>query len=205
MTIPPEIVNYITKYGYVAIFSIVFLQEIGIPNPIATEIFILFSGYLAYAGTLNIYLVFITVVAADFIGTSILYAIFYLFGDQLFKRLPHWLPVEKINSIKERILKRGKRAVYIGRLLPYIRAYTSIAAGLLKIPPSEFLTAVLLSAITWSGGFAILGMFLGPAWQDLMTKVGLGNFFLILIVVVMSIFFLWSKISKLIKNKRRVI
>ncbi len=201
MIIPPEFVNYITKYGYVAIFSIVFLQEIGIPNPIATEIFILFSGYLAYAGTLNIYLVFITVVLGDIIGTSVLYTIFYIFGSRIFEKIPRWLPIEKINNTKVRILKKGKRAVYIGRLIPYVRAYASIAAGLLKIPPKEFLMAVLLSAITWSGGFAILGMLLGPAWEDLLMKVGLWNFFIILIVIVALVFFLWSKVSKLFKSK----
>ncbi len=199
MLISPEFSDYIIKYGYLAIFSLVFIQELGVPNPVATEIILLFAGYLAYMGTLNLPLVLLTVVAADFIGTSILYAIFYYFGHQIFKRAPRWLPLEKINNLKEKISKRGKKGVYIGRLLPYVRGYASVAAGLIKIPPREFLPAVFLSAITWSGGYAVLGMLLGPVWEDLIMKLGLGKFFLILVGIGVSVFFIWSKISKALK------
>ncbi len=42
----PELSDYIVQYGYIAIFSLVFLQEIGVPNPIANELVLVFSGYL---------------------------------------------------------------------------------------------------------------------------------------------------------------
>jgi len=41
---------YILKYGYIAIFSLVFLQEIGVPNPVPNEVVLLFSGYLSSVG-----------------------------------------------------------------------------------------------------------------------------------------------------------
>jgi membrane protein DedA with SNARE-associated domain len=43
---PPELILYITKYGYIAIFVLIFLQEIGAPNPIPNEFVLLYSGYL---------------------------------------------------------------------------------------------------------------------------------------------------------------
>ena len=110
--------------------------------------------------------------------------------------------MEKINNLKERILKKGKKGVYLGRLLPYVRGYASVAAGLIKIPPREFLPAVLLSAITWSGGYALLGMLLGPAWQTLVMKVGLGPFFLILVAIGFMAYFAWSKTSAAVKKRR---
>ena len=51
--------------------------------------------------------------------------------------------------------------IYLGRLIPFIRGYTSVAAGLLHIPPRIFLPAVLLSALTWGGGYIIAGRLLG--------------------------------------------
>lgn len=80
---PHSLAVFIAHYGYPAIFSLVFLQEIGVPNPVPNELVLLFSGYLAFLGALNFVLVFLTVVAADFIGTSILYLVFYFFGGAI--------------------------------------------------------------------------------------------------------------------------
>jgi len=61
----PILSDYITKYGYFAIFSLVFLQEIGVPNPVPNELVLLFSGYLIFVGKLDFIIVLTTVVAAD--------------------------------------------------------------------------------------------------------------------------------------------
>jgi membrane protein DedA with SNARE-associated domain len=42
----PTLSAYIIKYGYIALFSLVFLQEIGVPNNVPNELVLLFSGYL---------------------------------------------------------------------------------------------------------------------------------------------------------------
>jgi membrane protein DedA with SNARE-associated domain len=49
----PSLSAYILKYGYMAIFSLVFLQEIGVPNPVPNELVLLFSGYLTSIGQLH--------------------------------------------------------------------------------------------------------------------------------------------------------
>jgi membrane protein DedA with SNARE-associated domain len=71
-----ELNHFIVAYGYLAIFLFIFLQELGVPNPITNELVLMFSGYLAYTGTLSITKVIITAISADFTGTSILYFIF---------------------------------------------------------------------------------------------------------------------------------
>jgi membrane protein DedA with SNARE-associated domain len=69
----PTLSAYIITYGYIAIFSLVFLQEIGIPNPVPNEVVLLFSGYLSSVGKLDYITVLIAVIAADAIGSSLLY------------------------------------------------------------------------------------------------------------------------------------
>jgi membrane protein DedA with SNARE-associated domain len=51
----------------------VFLQEIGVPNPVPNEVVLLFSGYLSSVGQLDCITVLITVIAADVLGSSLLY------------------------------------------------------------------------------------------------------------------------------------
>ena len=54
---PPEIILYISKYGYLAIFVVTFLQETGVPNPVPNELVLMFSGYLVFTGILHLPLV----------------------------------------------------------------------------------------------------------------------------------------------------
>lgn len=144
------------------------------PNPVSNELVLLFSGYLAYSGVLSLPLVILTAVAADSIGTTLLYVVFYLFGHLLLERKPRWIPISKenIEKLQRIISRRDKWGIYLGRLIPYVRGYTSIAAGLLQISAKNYLLMVLLSAITWSGGYVIAGRIIGPHWEDAINAVG---------------------------------
>lgn len=188
---PAELAQYITDYGYLAIFGLVFLQEIGVPNPVPNEIVLLFSGYLAWANVLSFPLIFLTVVAGDFLGTSLLFVVFYFFGDYILKNKPSWVPVseEKVKKISEKLSGEDKWGLYLGRLIPYVRGYVSVAAGLLKIKPVVFLTTVLLSAVTWSGGYVILGRILGKYWHNVTGVIGgFQNIIIIIVLIVIFIF-----------------
>ena len=169
-----EIALYITTYGYLAIFLLVLLQELGVPNPVTNEFVLLFSGYLAFSGLLNLWLVFLTAVSADCIGTTILYAVFYLYGKRIMNRRPRWFPVSpaQIKRMAQGISKHQLFGVYAARLIPFLRGYASVAAGILPIRPAIFLPAVVVSAITWSGGYVIAGRLLGPQWEHFAAKAG---------------------------------
>src|ERR1051325_10756011 len=87
---------YIIKYGYIAVFSLVFLQEIGLPNPVPNELVLLFSGYLTSIGKLDFFMVLITVITADTLGSSLLYITFYYFGQRVLQKWPHVIPTSKL-------------------------------------------------------------------------------------------------------------
>jgi membrane protein DedA with SNARE-associated domain len=169
-----QLTVFITTYGYLAIFALVLLQELGVPNPVTNEFVLLFSGYLAFAGVLKLWLVFLTAVAADCIGTTILYAVFYRFGDYILEHRPRWFPVSRthIDRIGRTVSERQQWGIYVGRLIPFLRGYASVAAGILPIRPKIFIPAVIVSAITWSGGYVIAGRLLGPYWEQVAAKIG---------------------------------
>ena len=198
----PILSDYITKYGYFAIFSLVFLQEIGVPNPVPNELVLLFSGYLTFVGKLDFIIVLITVVAADITGSSLLYITFYYFGQHMLQKWPHIIPPSKLASLTTRISKQDRWSIYVGRLIPFIRGYTAVAAGLLKIPPGIFLPAILVSALTWSGGYVMAGRLLGPEYVNVASKLGLGKTVLAGLACLCIIGFLWPRMHHWLKNKR---
>lgn len=199
---PPELIAYITEYGYITIFGLVFLQELGVPNPVPNELILIYSGYLASVGKLSFALVILTVVAADFIGTTILYVVFYFFGPRFLKKLT-FLPQKKIDQLVVYLSGKGRWGIYTGRLLPLIRGYASVAAGLLRLPPQEFLPAVILSALTWSGGYVFLGRILGPKWENVSNYFGFKNS-LVIIGAIIIVYLLGLKVYGKIRKQTKV-
>lgn len=195
---PAELVAYITKYGYLAIFSLVFLQEIGIPNPVPNELVLLFCGFLASTGILSFPLIFLTVVAADFLGTTLLYFVFYYFGKIILAKKPRWIPIHKehIERLSNFISKKDWWGIYLGRLIPYLRGYTSVAAGFLQLKPKIFLSMVLLSAITWSGGYVIAGKIMGPYWQKVADQIGGTAQIVYIVLAALLIFYVAKQLMK---------
>ncbi len=200
---PAALVAYITKYGLIAVFSLVFLQEMGMPNPVPTELVILFSGYLSSIGKLNFAAVFFTAVAADFIGTSILYFVFYYFSSWVLARLSKRISMNKIDRLRTKLARRSFWSVYAGRLLPYLRGYASVAAGILEIPPQIFLPAVVLSAITWSGGYVVAGKLLGPQWTNLASKLGTGKLVILVLIVLIIIIFTVPRVYRRLRHREK--
>ena len=163
-----DILGFIEQYGYIAIFLFVFFQELGIPTPVPNEIMLLFSGYLTSTGTLDFWFVFLVAILGDIIGTTALYLLFYFFSTHILEGWKKFINEEKLHKIRDSLEKRGKWGIFVGRFIPYIRGYTSLAAGLLGIHPHFFIPIVVIPAIIWAGGYVAMGHFLGQKWQGLL-------------------------------------
>jgi membrane protein DedA with SNARE-associated domain len=193
--------DYIIRYGYIAIFLLIFLQEIGVPNPVSNELVLLFSGYLTGIKKLNFISVLMTAIAADTMGSSLLYIIFYYFGQCLLQKWPNLIPSNKLAYLTARVSKQDRWSIYLGRHLPFLRGYTAVAAGLLKIPPRIFLPAVLLSALTWSGGYVIAGRLLGDEYTKVASQWGIGKVAFAGLASLFIIAVLWLRVYPWLKNK----
>ena len=185
---PEEVVNFITRYGYMAVFILVFLQEIGMPNPIPNELVLIFSGYLSFKGLLYLPFVIFTVISADFIGTNILYVIFYNAGQYIMRKKPKWIPLSAsmIDRLSGKISGGGQFSIFIFRVTPFTRGYTSVITGLLHIKPRIFLPIALISATVWATIYAVIGYVIGPSWN--LFSNNLGNFKYIMLAVLITIF-----------------
>ena len=196
---PPELLHYMSKYGYKAIFALVFLQEVGIPNPIPNELVLLFSGYLIFSGGLNFFEVICLVIVADLLATNILYFTFYYFGAYILRHKPRWFPISenKINLLQLRISRGGKSTIFLGRLTPFIRGYTSVITGLLQISPYIFVPIAIITAITWCLAYVVSGILLGHYWDQVIQHFQLVEIIIGIVLLVLLGFF----ISRSLRNK----
>jgi len=199
---PEEVVYYVTRYGYLAIFILVFLQEIGMPNPFPNELLLIFSGYLSFKGLLYIPFVILTAIFADFIGTNILYVLFYSTGTYIMQKKPKWFPLSDrmIGKLSTKISKGGQLSIFIFRLTPFTRGYTSVITGLLQVKPRIFLPLALISGITWATVYVVIGYYIGPFWDLFAGNIGSFKYIMLAVLAVVFCLFLLVYLNRKKEN-----
>ena len=155
------VVETVGAWGYPGIILMMFLESSFFPFP--SEVVMIPAGYLAAKGEMNLY----AVIAAG-IGGSILGAVFnYYLARSLGRKF--LLKYGKYMLIKERTVwqmeeffrKHGHVSTFSGRLIPGVRQYISLPAGIAKMDLKLFVFFTALGAGIWMVVLTLLGYFLG--------------------------------------------
>ncbi|MDP4271856.1 MAG: DedA family protein [Bacteroidota bacterium] len=166
--IPSDFLNNILHHGYLIIFLLVFLQEVGVPNPIPNELVLIFSGYLGYTGMLNAVWVILSAFAGDMLGSGILFTLFFIFGKTIMARKPRWIPIsrKKLDKLSRKIQRKGFAGVFLGRISPFIRGYVAVLLGLMNYPVRKYAVVLPATALLWACFYVMAGYVIGPYWQS---------------------------------------
>lgn len=153
--------NYIITYGYLAVFCVVLLQELGMPG-LPNELVIIYFGYLSRRAGLSYPVIFSLVILADMLAAFTLYLTFYYAKNMLVRIKPRWLklPQQKIAALKARIVSHNGRNIFIAKLTPFVRSYLPVVAGLLHVRLLVYVRIIFCTAIIWSGGLITAGWLL---------------------------------------------
>ena len=157
--------NFLTSAGYAALILLGFLEAACIP--ISSEITFGFAGVLAYQGHLNLALVIIIGTLAELAGSYASYAVGRAGGKPLVHRLGRYILVTEsdVDRAEHFLEGGGAWAIPVGRMLPFVRAFTSIVAGLVRVPAIRFGILSLIGTVLYAAAVASLGYALGSAWQ----------------------------------------
>jgi len=157
--------NFLTSAGYAGLILLGFLEAAGIP--VSSEITFGFAGVLAYQGHLNLALVIIIGTLAELAGSYASYAVGRAGGKPLVHRLGRYVLVTEsdVDRAEHFLEGRGAWAIPVGRMLPFVRAFTSIVAGLVRVPAIRFGILSLIGTVLYAAAVASLGYALGSAWQ----------------------------------------
>jgi membrane protein DedA with SNARE-associated domain len=179
--------SFLTDWGYAALILFGFLEAACIP--ISSEITFGFAGVLAYQGHLNLALVIIVGTLAELAGSYASYAVGRIGGRPLVHKLGRYVLVTESDVARaERFLEgRGAWAIPVGRMLPFVRAFISIVAGLVRVPAGRFGILSLIGTVIYAATLSSIGYALGSAWESVnhgLTIVGYILFALIVIAIV---------------------
>lgn len=158
------VIDLIARYGYAGLFAGMFGQAVGVPLP--SELMLGFAGYLAYSHTLSFMLCVLVGTAGDTLGAVAGYYIGYYGGRPLILALGRRFPFAKrdLDAADKWFARFGSRAVLVIKLLPGIRAFGSLPAGVTRMHILVFIGYTALGALIWATLFVSLGFHLGKNW-----------------------------------------
>jgi len=156
-----HVVAFISHLGYPAIIICMLIESACIPLP--SEIIMPFSGYLVSVGRFTLWGATAAGVLGNLLGSVLIYLLSINKGYALIHKMsPHH--AEKAERFYERY---GSWSVLIGRMLPVVRTFISLPAGVMRVPFLPFCFWTIVGSIPWCFGLTYLGFILGKNWTIL--------------------------------------
>jgi membrane protein DedA with SNARE-associated domain len=159
------IISVISTSGYFGIVLLMAIESACIPLP--SEVIMPFSGFLVSQGRFNLWWVATAGAIGCNVGSVIAYEIGYFGGRPLVERFGAWIWISRHElELADRFFARfGNLAVFISRLLPVIRTFIALPAGVARMPRIPFHIYTFLGSWPWCLGLAYVGKVLGEQWD----------------------------------------
>lgn len=160
------IVAVISASGLLGIVLLMAVESACIPLP--SEIIMPFSGYLVSTGRFSLALVATAGALGCNLGSSVAYYAGYRGGRPLLERWGGYILMSHQDLERaERFFARfGSLAVFLARLLPVVRTFISLPAGIARMPQLRFQVYSFLGSWPWCFALAWIGYRLGQAWES---------------------------------------
>jgi len=160
------IVATISAGGYLGIVGLMAIESACIPLP--SEIIMPFSGYLASTGRFDLLLAATAGAVGCNVGSTIAYFAGRIGGRPFLERWGAWLLISRRDLVAaDRFFQRfGGIAVLVGRLLPVIRTFIALPAGIVRMPQFKFQLYTFIGSWPWCFALAYVGYKLGQQWDS---------------------------------------
>jgi membrane protein DedA with SNARE-associated domain len=174
--------DFIGTVGYAGVFVLTLLGSACIPIP--SEATMLFAGFKVSDGDLTLIGVIVAGVTGELIGCMIAYAAGYYGRIDLLERnkLIH-IDRKRLDWVDAWFTKHGDITVFVGRLLPLVRAFISLPAGVAEMPLRRFIPFTLAGSVIWLTGLALIGRAVGDNWEDLHRKLAFLDYVVVAAVI----------------------
>lgn len=186
------VISVISTLGYFGVMMLMAVESACIPLP--SEVIMPFSGYLVHTGQFNLWLLAFMGALGCNLGSLVAYEIGYYGGRPLVERYGSWVLLGKHElDWTDRFFARfGDLTVLISRMLPVVRTFIALPAGIGRMPRLRFHIYTFVGSFPWCLGLAYLGMKAGQHWDYL------GKYFhqfdkvIGAIILIGVIWFVWS-------------
>ena len=159
------IIAVISATGYLGIALLMGIESACIPLP--SEIIMPFSGYLVYAGRFQLLWVATAGAIGCNLGSAVAYWVGAHGGRPLVERFDSYVLLSRrdLDRTTRFFDKYGSITVFLARLLPVVRTFIALPAGIARMPLWRFHIYTFLGSWPWCFVLAYVGMRLGQSWD----------------------------------------
>jgi membrane protein DedA with SNARE-associated domain len=160
------IIAVISASGYAGVALLMAIESACIPLP--SEIIMPFAGYLVHTGRLNLFWVATAGAIGCNLGSAVAYWIGAYGGRPFIARYGRFVLLDRhdLDRADHFFARYGSITVFIARLLPIIRTFIALPAGIAKMPQLRFHLYTFIGSWPWCLALAWAGARLGQAWDS---------------------------------------
>ncbi len=160
------ILQWISVYGYIAIYALLMFGIVGLPVP--DETMLVFCGYLVSQGRLNPAQTFAVAVFGSISGITTSYLIGRTLGLGFVHRYGRYvrLTEKRLDTVHAWFDRIGHWALFVGYYIAGVRHFTAILAGTSCLEFRAFAVYAWSGAVIWVSTFLSIGYFFGEHWRE---------------------------------------
>ena len=145
-----EMISVLSSHNIYIIFIIMFLESLNLTG-IPSTIILPAIGILISLNNLSIIKILLLTIFASILGNIVFYFISYKFGSKIYDYLYNKFP--KLQKVFDKAMnmsnKYGTKICLFGRLIPSIRSWISLVAGIFKVKLRDFLLYSSIGIFIW--------------------------------------------------------
>jgi len=189
------IVQTVGNLGYLGIFIMMFIESSFI-IPFPSEVVMIPAGYLVYKGKMSMILVILSGLLGSLLGALLNYYLAFTLGRKLLIKYGNYVFINEktLEKIEQFFKEHGHISTFFGRLIPVVRQYISLPAGLAHMNLAKFTLYTSFGAGIWMIVLAYLGYFLGN--NEELLKEYLYTITIVILVLVGIFSYFYYKIYK---------
>lgn len=197
------VVTVISTLGYPGVALLMAIESACIPLP--SELIMPYAGFLVHAGRFNLWLAALAGAIGCNLGSVVAYEIGYYGGRPLVQKFGRiiWLSQHELDLAERLFQKHGGITILISRMLPVIRTFIALPAGVARMPRGRFHIYTFIGSFPWCLGLAYVGVLLGEQWdKDPRLKMWFHRFDAVILagLVLGTIGFFWTRWKNRIKE-----
>jgi membrane protein DedA with SNARE-associated domain len=170
----------VSAHGLWAVFILMVLESACIPIP--SEVTMIFAGYLVSQGEMNFWAAVLVGSFANLVGSWIAWAAGAYGVDSLLVRSGH--ARRRLETSQRWFERYGTPVIFFSRMLPVVRTFISLPAGIARMPLGRFSALTFLGCIPWCILLVWMGDTAGRNWKSWEEKLHLLDYPIIALLVV---------------------
>ena len=160
--------SFVSSSGYLAIFVLSVAQSCCVPT--SSELTLGFAGYLAYKHQLSLPGAILAGAAGEVVGAYLAWIIGRTGGRGFVDRFGKYLLLthHDLDRAEDWYHRHGNWGVFAGRLLPVIRNFVALPAGVAEVPLFRFGVLTAIGSLIWDSAMALIGYSVGSSYNKVM-------------------------------------